>query len=806
MKKNIEQDLDALRRRFESEPERSWRPRELAEALGFRGRRVQTMRQALGALAREGAIVEIRPGVFGLGRAADLVTGKLVLVRSGAGFVTDNTTGESVRVESDDIRTALPGDTVTVRKAAGRDRRPAGRIIRIVERGGRDIVGTLATTGRFLYVIPFDPAYRRDIVVPESRGAQIGDRVVVRFLDWENQHVAPEGEIIDVIGPADRPSLDTEVVVRQYNLPRDFPAEVMRDAETVAQRLRQPGERLDLRESALILTIDPATARDFDDALSLARDAQGRRVLGVHIADVSHFVRPGSALDREAAERTTSVYLVDKVIPMLPEQLSNGVCSLRPGEDRLCFSAFLTFEDDGRMSARSFARTLIRSRLRLTYEQALEVIENRPVTGADVPPEARRLIRDTHALAQQLRRIRMRAGALDIEVPECEILLDAGARMTGVKLRENDVSHQMIEECMVAANEAVATELKSRGIAILSRLHEPPDPLKIDELAAALAQLGFHPGDLTDPRNLTRFLSSTIGHPLRDSAHTLVLRSMKRAVYSAAEAGHFGLAKRYYSHFTSPIRRYPDLVLHRQLADYLSRKPHRGTADHAYLKRVAAVCTEREQQADDASRALIEIKKYRFLQQQLDENRPVAYDAVITRVANFGLFVDVTGLQLGGLVHIGTISETFVRYDRARECLDAEGRCYRQSGRVRVRVAKVDFTQRHADFVLVHDQAEPAEQARGKPHGRQQVSVRRGQETAARPAKPVGRQSAAAGRGQAVGDVRRAKPARPGQSAQRTQNRQERHREAPPSSAARKRHRPQGGAPAAGARAGKRRR
>ena len=778
MKKNIEQDLDVLRRRFESEPERSWRPRELAAELGFRGHRVQTLNQALGALTRDGAIVEIRPGVFGLGQAADLITGKLVLVRSGVGFVTDNTTGETLRVESDDIRTALPGDTVTVRRTAGRAPQRTGRIIRIVERGGRDIVGTLATTGRFFYVIPFDPVYRRDIVVPETRGAQIGDRVVVRFLNWDNQHVAPEGEIIDVIGPADRPSLDTEVVIRQYNLPRGFPADTLRDAETVARRLGQPGERLDLRENTYILTIDPATARDFDDALSLAHDAQGRRVLGVHIADVSHFVRPGSPLDREAAERTTSVYLVDTVIPMLPEQLSNGVCSLRPGEDRLCFSAFLTFEADGRMSGRSFARTLIRSRLRLTYEQALEAIENRPVTGATVPPEALGLIRETHALAQQLRRIRMRAGALDLEVPECEILLDAESRMTGVKLRENDVSHQMIEECMVAANEAVATELKSRGIPILSRLHEPPDPLKIDELSAALALLGFHPGDLSDPRNLTRFLSSTLDHPLRDNAHTLVLRSMKRAVYSAEDAGHFGLAKRYYSHFTSPIRRYPDLVLHRQLADYLSRKPRQGAADPAYLKRTAATCTEREQRADDASRALIEIKKYRFLQQQLDEGRPVVYDAVISRVANFGLFVDVTALQLGGLVHIGTISETFVRYDRDHECLEAEGRCYRLSGKVRVQVAKIDFTQRHADFVLVHDQAEPAKPAPGKPRDRQQTSGRRGMRAAVRDDKT---------------------PRHPS-------DRPARKRETHPSPPPHRQHRPDSGAPAAGSHSGKRRR
>ncbi|NLF23901.1 MAG: VacB/RNase II family 3'-5' exoribonuclease, partial [Lentisphaerae bacterium] len=491
-----------------------------------------------------------------------------------------------------------------------------------------------------------------------------------------------------------------------------------------------------LRGDTYILTVDPATARDFDDALSLTRDARGRRVLGVHIADVSHFVRPGSPLDREAAERTTSVYLVDKVIPMLPEQLSNGVCSLRPDEDRLCFSAFLTFDEAGRPVGRRFAKTRIRSRLRLTYEEALAVIEERPAGDRAVPPEAVGLLRETHRLAQQLRAIRMRDGALDLEVPECEILLDAEARMTGVALRPNDVSHQMIEECMVAANEAVSTELKARGIPILSRLHEPPDPLKLDELAAALAQLGFQPGDLSDPRNLRRFLGATVDHPLHDQAHTLVLRSMKRAVYSAEKTGHFGLAKHYYSHFTSPIRRYPDLVLHRQLADHLAgAAARRGGIDPAYLKRTATTCSEREQRADDAARALIEIKKYRFLQQQLDERKPVTYEAVISRVTNYGLFVDVTALQLGGLVRITSISDSFVRYDAASESLQAEGRRYQLGGKVKVFVVRVDFTQRHVDFSLVREPGRGQDRrTEGKRQARGDSSARAA--NAAREARP----------------------------------------------------------------------
>jgi ribonuclease R len=600
---------------------------------------------------------------------------------------------------------ALPGDTVTVRLYHAEGDEVRGKVIRIVERSARDIVGTLITTGRFLYVVPLDPVYRQDFAVPDTHGAREGDRVVVRFTNWPNRHVAPEGEIVDVIGPADQPSLDTTVICRQHDLPGDFPEEVVREAEEVASRLAKPGKRLDLRD-VFILTVDPVKARDFDDALSLAHDEHDRRVLGVHIADVSHFVRPGSALDAEAYERATSVYLVDKVIPMLPEQLSNGVCSLRPDEDRLCFSAFLTFDASGRMVERHFAKTLIRSRLRLNYEQALAILEDRAPEGLDsVPPEATALLKETHALSRQLRQKRFQAGALDLEVPECEVQIDATGRMTGVHISPSDHAHQLIEECMVAANEAVATELATRGIRILSRLHEAPDPDKMEELQAGLAMLGFHPGDLTDPRRLARFLASTADHPLRFHAHTLVLRSMKRALYSADKAGHFGLAKRYYSHFTSPIRRYPDFVLHRQLAAFVAGDEGRGGLPTEYLKGAAEQSTAREQRADDASRALIEIKKFRFLQQQLDDQKPIVYDAVVSRVTNFGMFVDVTEIQVAGLVHISTISQQFVRHQPANDTLSVAGDVFRVGTKLRVYVSKVDFNQRRADFTIVREDA-----------------------------------------------------------------------------------------------------
>jgi len=385
---------------------------------------------------------------------------------------------------------------------------------------------------------------------------------------------------------------------------------------------------------------------------------------------------------------------------MLPEQLSNGVCSLRPDEDRLTFSAFMTFDKVGRMVSRRFAKTRIRSKLRLTYEQAMAIIADKEPEGLDaVPPQVRHLLKETWALAAQLRERRFTMAALDLEVPEVEVALDENSRMTGLLVRPYDESHQLIEECMVAANEAVATELWTRGIKIIARLHEPPDKEKLEELQANLSMLGFRAGNLSDPRNLAKFLKDTQDHPLRYHAHTLVLRSMKRAVYSAEKIGHFGLAKDYYAHFTSPIRRYPDLVLHRQLADFLDGKG--GKMPREYLMPTALLATEREQVADDASRQLIEIKKFRFLQQQLDDKKPIGYRSVVAKCTNYGVFIDIPDLAMGGMIHISNLSKQFVRFNPANESLNAGSVTYRVGTILQVQVASVDFDQRRADFMLL---------------------------------------------------------------------------------------------------------
>ncbi len=680
---------------------------EISAGLNLRGAARKRLQKWLAAMVKQGDIVRLRGNRYALGQKAGLATGTLDIARSGNGYVTGPDCPQGVFVRQEDLSTALPGDRVVVRLhtdaprgrknragAAGGAERAAGKIIRILERGRHDIVGTVRLTGRLVFVIPINPDYRQSFGVADAKGAKPGDRVVVRFVQWASKHVSPEGEIIEVLGPEDDPSVDTLSIMRHYGLSGTFERKVVREAESVSALMDEPGEREDLR-GLYVLTVDPARARDFDDALSLERDSENRPVLGVHIADVSHFVREGSSLDAEARARGCSVYFSDQVIPMLPEQLSNGVCSLRPGEDRLAFSVFLTLGSHGEVLSRRFARTRIRSSLRLTYEQAMDCLSGKAVKN--VPRKAQRLLGELDRTAQQFRARRLRKHALDLDIPECEIMLGNDGMISGIRLVPYDASHQLVEECMVAANEAVAAELAQRRVRIISRLHPPPSYSRIEDLTAELLALGHTPGDLTKPRNLARFLRSVKDDPLAHHARIAVLRSMKRAIYSAEDTGHFGLAKQWYAHFTSPIRRYPDLVLHRQLASALVSGT-RGQPGHDELESIALACTDREQTAEEAERAVTEIKKFRYLQQQLDMQSPVTYEATVVNVSNFGLFVELSELQVQGLVHVSTLSERFVRYSRKTQSLRAGKRQYRLGQKLRVSVIDVDFDKRQIDF------------------------------------------------------------------------------------------------------------
>ncbi len=499
--------------------------------------------------------------------------------------------------------------------------------------------------------------------------------------------------------PGKTPKEDTSAVMKFYKLPKAFPPSVLAAARKIPRTPRSEAEiragRLDLRKK-FIFTCDPSSARDYDDALSLETDRRGNAVLGVHIADVSHYVRPGDAIDREAYKRSTSVYLCDKVVPMLPEELCNGVCSLVPDEDRLAFSVFMTFDKSGEMTKRTFAKSVIRSKARFTYEQVMNVI--RGGSPAGVGRREQKTIRAINSLAQTLRAKRFAAGALDIEIPEAEVILDGNGEMSGLVTRPYDESHQMIEECMVAANEAVAKELWTKGVKILARLHEPPDDEKIDMLRAELRGVGVKVGNISNPKVFAQFLQTIKKNPLYPTISMMVLRSMKRAVYDGANIGHFGLAKRFYAHFTSPIRRYPDLTLHRQLADYISGGNARRSPK--LLATWAKHTSEREEVAAEAERGLLEIKKYRLLDEQLSSRQVIDYDAVVTKCTPFGCFVEIPELAVSGLVHVSLLSRRFVKYNEYDQSLSVPGGGgWKAGSRMRVHVAKVDFRQRRIDFV-----------------------------------------------------------------------------------------------------------
>src|SRR5438309_6920206 len=522
---------------------------DIAHKLGLTGGERVRLRKILRELERSGEIARIRKNRYVLPAEADLVTGTLSIHQAGYGFLIIETPGEpDIFIAAENTGTAMHGDRVVARitrdeayaRAKDRRGRQEGRVIRILERARDTIVGTLQHSRNFYYVVPDDPRLVHDVYVQLPARAKLpkapgrGDKVVVRLEPWESRHVNPEGEIIELLGAASGPGVDMLSIIRKYDLPTEFPRAVVdaanRIPETIGTRMLEGRE--DLREK-FIVTIDPDDARDFDDAIHVDKiDNQGWR-LGVHIADVSAYVNPDSALDREARRRGNSVYLPDRVIPMLPERLSNGVCSLNPGVDRLTHSAFIHFDKNGVAKSARFSRSVIRSAHRLTYKQAYAILSSPP---RDQLGERLHL---AWKLASLLRRKRFEHGALDLDFPEVKVHVDANGEPLKLERVENDESHQLIEECMLAANETVARELKKRAIPTIYRVHENPDPEKLAEYREFALSFNYKVGDLTHRAELQRLLASIRGKPEEQALKIALLKSLKRARYFPQPLGHY---------------------------------------------------------------------------------------------------------------------------------------------------------------------------------------------------------------------------------------------------------------------------
>src|SRR3989475_3119189 len=627
---------------------------DIARKLGLTASERVALWKILRELERAGEIARIRKNRFVLPAEADLVAGKLSIHQAGYGFLIPETPGEpDIFIAAENIGTAMHGDRVVARispdEPSGRIKgRREGRVIRILERAHDTIVGTLQRSRNFYYVVPDDPRIVHDVYVghvsnsPQGESAvadlplaafkiapQVGDKVVVRLEAWESRHVNPEGEIIEVLGPASAPGIDMLSIIRKYHLPTEFPRDVLDQAKGIPETVdaRQFEGREDLR-GEFIVTIDPDDARDFDDAIHVEKIGGGWR-LGVHIADVAAYVEPDSPLDREARRRGNSVYLPDRVIPMLPERLSNGVCSLKPEVDRLTHSVFIQFDKRGVAKSARFTRTVIRSAHRLTYKEAYAILMSPPLD---------RLSERLHTaweLASLLRRKRFEHGSLDLDFPEVKVWLDRNGNPVKLERVENDESHQLIEEFMLAANEAVARELKKRAIATIYRIHENPDPDKLAEYREFVLSFNYKVGDLTHRTEVQRLLAAIRGKPEEQALKVALLKSLKRARYSPQPLGHYGLAKANYLHFTSPIRRYADLVVHRALAQ--RDRKYRSRTDMSQVASIAEHVSTTERTAADAEIESVRMKKLEFFQRQLDERNPQMFRAAIVDVRNYGM-------------------------------------------------------------------------------------------------------------------------------------------------------------------------
>ena len=696
-----------------------YRPRdrdEIARALGLQGRDRVEVRKTLHELEHAGEIVRIRKNRYVLPSEADLVTGKLSIHQAGYGFLVPEKAGEpDIFIAAENTGTAMNGDRVVarisrdvpprrakVRAGQAAQHRSEGRVIRILERARDTIVGTLQQSRNFYYVVPDDPRLVHDVYVQVPPRAKLpktptrDDKVVVRLEAWESRHVNPEGEIIEVLGAATAPGIDMLSIVRKYDLPTAFPKSVLDEANRIPQSVEQKliQGREDLRDQ-FIVTIDPDDARDFDDAINVEKiDNTGGWRLGVHIADVSAYVTPDSALDREARRRGNSVYLPDRVIPMLPERLSNGVCSLNPDVDRLTHSVFIEFDKNGRAKNAGFARSVIRSAKRLTYKEAYAILQARP-NG-----ELSRRLHTAWELASLLRRKRFEQGSLDLDFPEVKVHVDADGKPTRLERVENDQSHQLIEEFMLAANEAVARELRHRSIATIYRVHEDPDPEKLGEYREFILSFGYKVGDLSHRKEVQRFLASISGKPEEQALKIGLLKSLKRARYAAQPLGHYGLAKANYLHFTSPIRRYADLVVHRTLAE--RNLLRRSKIDIGQIESLANHISDTERNAAEAEIESVRLKKLQFFEQQLKERDPQVFRAAIMDVRNYGLVVELPDALVTGVVHVSTLSDDFYRFDAAQRRLLGRrtNRRFSVGDEIRVFVARVDTFKRQIDFAI----------------------------------------------------------------------------------------------------------
>ena len=691
--------------RLMAEEDRPLLSREIFRRLDVQKEARQKAKELLRGLAEEGKIVRIRGNRYGLPSKMNLVVGRVRCHPDGYGFVIPEKEGEAdIFIGPRNLKEAMNGDRVVARVESVRKKGREGKVIRILERALRRVVGKFMKAPHYSYIIPEDERILQEIYIPEgeTKRARPNQFVVAEIIEYPTERARPQGRITHILGYPDDPEVEPQIVIHKYDLPDRFSSNALREAKSLpfTPSPGDFGDRVDLRE-VLTFTIDGENARDFDDAVSIEEERDGAMKLFVSISDVSHYVEEGSGLDEEAYLRGTSVYFPDRAIPMFSPELSNEVCCLHPRRERLAVTVELTYDPNGEEKSVRFYPSVIRSDERLTYT----IVKKALVDGDAESKERLHLLLPSLErmafLSQKLRRRRSERGAIDFDLPEPEIILNLQGETQEVIRAERNLAHQIIEEFMIAANEAVARFMEANGSPSLYRIHEPPGREALDEFRRFVSHLGYKVRKDSDhsPKELQKILLEVKGRPEEKVVNNILLRSMKWAKYSAGNLGHFGLASEAYTHFTSPIRRYPDLIVHRLLKRVLSKKEI-GVSQEELAKK-ADHLSHRERVAMEAEREILDRYRVRFMKERTGEE----FEGVISGVTAFGFFAELKDIFVEGLVRVTSLHDDYYQYHEKRYCLIGERthRTFRIGDEVRVRVDRVDVERRHIDFGLIGD-------------------------------------------------------------------------------------------------------
>ena len=677
---------------------------ELSKHLGVTDAEHREFRNRIKEMSTQGTLVKIRGGRYGLPDEMNLITGKLHGHPNGFGFVIPDKHHDTndVFIHRKSMNEAMHQDHVLVRIESEKEpSRPEGRVIRILQRNTVNIVGVYETFGRDGWVIPTETKYFHDVFIPgkNRKDAKNGQIVDVRIETYPTRHQPPVGKIMEVLGKSNDPEVEVLSILRKFGVRQGFSPKILKEAKMMAKENRLD-DRKDLTE-LLTFTIDGKKAKDFDDAVSLEPMGDGYR-LGVHIADVSHFITENSHLDKEAFERGTSVYYADGVIPMLPEILSNEACSLKPKEIRLTLSVFIDFDSQGNSLATQIYKSFIKSRRRFTYTEVAGLLKKGSNKENDYP--FLQTLTDMYHLSQTLRKRRFKNGSVDFHVPEPDIQIEDG-KVKQIEIVEHNAAHQVIEEFMLAANQAVALNLHEKDIPCIHRIHEPPDPTKIFEFKEFISSFGLRLSDSGKIRSkdLNSLLKKIQGTPEERVVNTLLLRTMKKARYSPSDPGHYCLGFTHYAHFTSPIRRYPDLIVHRIVKKYLKHKCSKKEkkALQSSLSEISEQSTQMEIQAMSIEREIISLRRAQFMMDKIGKT----FYGIITGVASFGFFVELENVFVEGLVKVSSIMDDYYLFIETEHKLIGQKfhRVFQIGNRVKVRVKDIVLSKRQIDLQVVKE-------------------------------------------------------------------------------------------------------